>query len=90
MMYEYLEFADRTLVSHSRIIEKEGQKTVLVHFERPEEGGFDAAKCELPLYRWLLRDGFSDTEMAFFREFLQHNAHLIFRYAETGGIFKCC
>ena len=48
MMYEYLEFADRTLVSHSRIIEKEGQKTVLVHFERPKEGGFDAAKGELP------------------------------------------
>lgn len=90
MMYEYLQFADRTLVSHSRIIEKEGQKTVQVHFERPKEGGFDAARCELPSYRWLMRDGFSDTEMAFFREFLQHNAHLIFRYAETGGIFKCC
>lgn len=88
MMYEYLEFADRTLVSHSQIIEKEGQKTVQVHFERPKEGGFDAARCELPSYRWLMRDGFSDTEMAFFREFLQHNLHLIFRYAETGGILN--
>ena len=88
MMYEYLEFADRTLVTHSQIIEQDDQKTVQIHFERPKEGGIDTARCELPSYRWLMRDGFSDAEMAFFQTFLQHNAHLIFRYAETGGILN--
>ena len=88
MMYEYLELADKTLVTHSQIIEKDGQKTVQVHFERPKEGGFDSARCELPSYKWLMSDGFSDTEMSFFKTFLQHNAHLIFRYAENGGILS--
>ena len=53
-----------------------------------KEGGFDSARCELPSYKWLMRDGFSDAEMSFFKTFLQHNAHLIFRYAENGGILS--
>ena len=51
MMYEYLELADKTLVTHSQIIEKDGQKTVQVHFERPKEGGFDSDEGIIAYYR---------------------------------------
>ena len=50
MMYEYMELPDQTLITHSQLIEKDGQETVQVHFERPKEGGFDVARCELPSY----------------------------------------
>lgn len=88
MMYEYMELPDQTLITHSQLIEKDGQKTVQVHFERPKAGGFDMARCELPSYVWLKRDGFSDEEIERFTELLQHNAHLLFRYAECGGILS--
>ena len=54
MMYEYMEFADQTLVTHSRVLGEGNSETVQVHFERPKMGGFDSARCELPSYRWLL------------------------------------
>ena len=68
MMYEYMELPDQTLITHSQLIEKDGQKTVQVHFERPKAGGFDMARCELPSYVWLKRDGFSDEEIEKFTE----------------------
>ena len=88
MMYEYMELSDQTLITHSQLIEKDGQKTVQVHFERPKAGGFDMAPCELPTYTWIKRDGFTDAEIERFTELLQHNAHLLFRYAENGGILS--
>ena len=52
MMYPYMTLADGTEVVHSQIIEKDGVQTVLVHFERPTEDGFDSVRCELPEYSW--------------------------------------
>lgn len=60
--------------------------TVEVHFERPTPHGFDTARCELPTYRWIETQGYSDSEIADFLEFLKNNAHLIFRFAKSGGI----
>ncbi len=88
MMYEYLELADQTLVTHSQVLREGDRETVQVHFERPKIGGFDSARCELPSYRWLVCDGFTEQEIAFFTEFLHHNAHLLFRYARSGGILS--
>ena len=88
MMYEYMELPDQTLITHSQLIEKDGQETVQVHFERPKEGGFDVARCELPSYTWLKRDGFTSADMEKFTEFLEHNARLLFRYAENGWILS--
>lgn len=80
-------FPDGTEVSHSQVIEDSGQKKVIVHFERPnDEGDFDIARCELPAYNWIIQKGYSEEEMQFFNKLLQSNAHLIFRYAESGGI----
>ena len=39
MMYPYMTLPDETQIVHSHIIEDDGRKKVLVHFERPTEGG---------------------------------------------------
>ncbi len=86
MMYPYITLADETEITHSHIIEKDGVQTVEVYFERSTETGFATARCVLPSYQWKFSEGFSEKEMIFFHEFLQHNAHLIYRYAARGGI----
>ena len=67
-------------------VAKDGMKKVIVNFERPTEDGFDSARCELPDYKWTERQGYSDEEIAMFEELLHSNAHLLYRYAENGGI----
>ena len=57
-----------------------------MHFERPTEDGFDSARCELPSYKWILREGFSDEEIELFEKIAQSNAHLFYEYEELGGI----
>ncbi len=86
MMYPYMVLSDETEIVHSQIIEEDGKKKVLVNFERPTEEGFDSARCELPDYRWIFRDGYSDEEIKLFEELLHSNAHLLYKYAANGGI----
>ena len=86
MMYPYMTLADETEIVHSQIIEEDGKQKVIVHFERPTEDGFDSARCDLPGYKWILKQGYSDEEIAFFEQLLHNNAHLLYRYAENGGI----
>ncbi|MDO4454854.1 MAG: hypothetical protein Q4B90_10235 [Eubacteriales bacterium] len=86
MMYPYMTLADETEIVHSQIIEENGVKKVIVNFERPVENGFDSARCELPEYKWTERIGYSDAEIAMFEELLRNNAHLLYKYAENGGI----
>ena len=85
-MYPYMILADETEIAHSQIIDENGEKKVEVHFERPTENGFDTARCELPTYKWIKIDGFNDEEIKKFEEFLRNNAHLLYKYAENGGI----
>ena len=86
MMYPYVTLDDETLITHSHLIkEKNGDKTVEVHFERPIWGGFDMARCVLPSYKWIIRDGYSDDEIKDFEILLKNAAHSFFRYAEEGG-----
>ena len=86
MMYPYMTLADETEIVHSQIIEEDGKKKVIVNFERPTEEGFDSARCVLPDYKWIQNDGYSDSEMEFFEKLLQSNAHLIYKYAASGGV----
>ena len=85
-MYPYMTLADDTEIVHSQIIDTDGVKKVIVHFERPTEQGFDSARCELPDYKWILKDGYSDDEIRLFEQLLRSNAHLLYKYAENGGI----
>ena len=86
MMYLYMILSDETEIVHSQIVEKNGVDTILVHFERPTDDGFDSARCELPSYHWLYNKGFSEDEISFFTRLLESNAHLLYRYARNGGI----
>lgn len=81
MMYPYMTLPDETQIVHSHIIEDGGRKKVLVHFERPTEEGFDSARCELPVYTWLSREGYTEEELLFFEQLLRSNAHLLYKYA---------
>lgn len=89
MMYPYITFGDGTEVTHSQIIEEEGERRVYVHFERPIEDdvrAFDEAECVLPNYEWKKSIGFSTDEMKLFERFMQENAHLFYKYAACGGL----
>lgn len=86
MMYPYMIMEDEIEVSHSHIIEEGEEKKVEVHFERPTEIGFDVARCSIPSYQWIKKEGFSDKEIELFGKYLRSNAHLFFKYAENGGI----
>lgn len=90
MMYPYItfpsvgDFGDLE-ITHSQLLENDGIITVEVHFERTTKTDFNSAKCELPSYKWLINDGFTDKEIEEFESFLKNNAHVIFKFAERGG-----
>ena len=86
MIHPYIEFADETLATHSELFYKDGTPTIEVHFERPVDHGFLSARCVLPSYQWKFNEGFIKSEIAFFEAFLLNNAHLLYRFAEQGGI----
>lgn len=87
VFYQYVELADKTIIAHSEIKNNNGNKSVEVQFERPRsEGGFCSARCELPSYKWIFNEYFTDDDLHFFEQFLEHNAHTLFKYAECGGI----
>ena len=83
MIYPYTAFEDETEVVHTHIFDEDGEEHVEVHFERPCYCGFESARCDLPSYRWILRDGFTDKEIENFEGFLKGNAHLIFESAKN-------
>ena len=85
-MYPYMVLKDETEIVHSHVKNENGIKTVLVHFERPKPYGFDSARITIPSYNWIMRDGFSDDEIAKFEQFTARHAHNFFYYAENGGI----
>ncbi len=86
MMYPYMTLSDETEIVHSQIIDDDGKQKVLVHFERPTDNGFDSARCELPDYNWIYKNGYSDSEIEIFENLLHSNAHLLYKYAASGGI----
>ena len=88
MIYPYITLADGTEIVHTQILDDNGTPRVEVHFERPSDDGFESARCTLPTYEWIIRDGFTDQEIKDFEEILRHNAHLIFKFAGSGGV--CC
>ena len=86
-MYPLMTLEDETLITHSHLKEKNGIKIVDVHFERPSEiNFFDSARCSLPSYEWIMRDGYTDEEIKEFQDFSARHAHNFFYYAEIGGL----
>ncbi|MCL2694543.1 MAG: hypothetical protein FWE60_05515 [Oscillospiraceae bacterium] len=87
MLYPYITLPDETLITHTHIKEKDGVKIVDINFERPTSDGFDTARCRLPSYEWIMREGnYSDDEIAEFENIVRNTAHSFYKYAEMGGL----
>ena len=86
MMYPFLTLNDETEITHSEMKE-DGQ--VKVYIETPDiKDGFHNAVCWLPAYKWEKINGYSETEMAFFQELIQDNAHAILDFSQNGGVLN--
>ncbi len=78
MMYPFLTLNDDTEITLSEM--KEDGK-VKVYIETPnEKDGFHHAVCWLPEYKWEDIDGYSETEMIFFKQLVKNNASAMIRY----------
>lgn len=83
MMYPFMTLDDDTEIVHSEMKE-DGR--VKVYLERPDaKDGFHHATCWLPGYVWEDIVGFSEGDMARFREVVQSTAHLILQFSQEGG-----
>lgn len=86
MMYPFMTLNDDTEITHSEM-KSDGQ--VKVYIETPDdEGGFRTATCWLPGYRWEDIEGYSETEMSYFKQLIRNNAHLIIEFSQEGGVLN--
>jgi len=44
--------------------------------------------CWLPDYKWENIDGYSETEMSYFRQLIRNNAHLSIEFSQEGGVLN--
>jgi len=85
MMYPFLQLDDDTEIVHSEMLPN---KKVKVYIEKPVYNGFHSAVCWLPVYEWADVDGFSKDEILKYQEIIESTAHLIMRFAESGGFMN--
>jgi len=84
-MYPFLQLDDDTEIVHSEMLPN---KKVKVYIEKPVYNGFHSAVCWLPVYEWADIDGFSKDEISKYQEIIESTAHLIMRFAESGGFMN--
>ena len=85
MLYPFLTLDDNTQIVHSELL-PDGQVRVCV--EQPVLRGFNSATCMLPSYSWSDIEGFTAADIKRLQQIIADGAHLIFRYAETGGFLN--
>jgi len=86
MLYPYMTIENDLEMLHSHLIHEDGNDTVYVQFEKPIDEGFKTGRCKLPTYEWSNIENFTANEIQELEEIVRHHAHLIYRYAECGGI----
>lgn len=86
MMYPYMTLNDDTEITHSQILE-DGRVKVYIE-TADEKDGFHNAVCYLPGHEWEEICGYSEAEMAYYRQLIKDNAHLIMEFAKEGGILN--
>ena len=85
-MYPFMTLNDDTEITHSEMRE-DGR--VKVYIETPDENdGFHSAVCWLPDYTWEKINGYSESQMQYFRELVRNNAHLILEFSQDGGVLS--
>ena len=75
MMYPFMTLNDDTEITHSEM-------------KADEVGGFHNATCWLPAYKWENIEGYSDTEISYFKQLIRKNAHLIIEFSQEGGVLN--
>ncbi len=86
MMYPFMTLNDDTEITHS---EMKPDGNVKVYIETPDEkDGFHSAVCWLPQYRWENISGYSDKEMAYLKQLIRNNAHVILEFSQEGGVLN--
>lgn len=84
MMYPFMTLNDDTEITHSEL---RADGTVKVYVETPDErDGFHNAVCWLPEHRWESVNGYTPSEMAYFKKLIKDNAHLIMEFSRDGGV----
>ncbi len=86
MMYPFMTLNDDTEITHS---EMKDDGSVKVYIESPDEkDGFHNAVCWLPEYRWENINGYSESEMMFFKQLIRQNAHVLLEFSKEGGVLS--
>ena len=86
MMYPYITLNNDTEITHS---EMRPDGRVKVYIETPDaKDGFHNAVCWLPEYKWENVEGYSESEMTYFKRLIQNNAHIIIELSKEGGILN--
>ena len=86
MMYPYITLNNDTEITHS---EMKPDGRVKVYIETPDaEDGFHCAVCWLPDYKWESIEGYNESEMSYFKQLIQNNAHIIIELSREGGILN--
>ena len=86
MMYPYITLNNDTEITHS---EMKDDGRVKVYIETPDaKDGFHSAVCWLPEYKWENISGYNESEMTYFKQLVQNNAHVIIELSKEGGILN--
>jgi len=85
-MYPFLTLNDDTEITHSEMKE-DGR--VKVYIETPDlKDGFHNAVCWLPGYEWENINGYSESEMDYYKQLIKNNAHVIIELSQEGGVLN--
>ena len=85
MLYPFITLDDNTQIVHSETL-PDGQVRVCV--EQPVHRGFNSATCMLPSYSWSEVNGFEKSDLDRLQAIIADSAHLIIRFAATGGFLN--
>ena len=81
----YYSTVDNIITSHSSVVEKNGFDYIDLHFERPNEKGFDFLDMQLPGCAVNKTYGFSEEEILKLKRYAVNNADLLWEFARSGG-----
>lgn len=81
----YYSTINNIIMTHSAIIDDNSIESVIVHFERPNNTGFDFADGRIPHFSFDKSYGFSEDELLYLIQYMKNNSALIWSFASKGG-----
>ena len=81
----YYSTVNGIIMTHSALLEKDGFDIVKVHFELPNDDGFDFLDMTLPVEIVYKSFGFSEDEILKLKRYAKNNSSLIWDFAQKGG-----